>query len=63
MCVQAQEFKGLNPNLGNLYRLSDAKTRSISPENITGEKGKGGGRRRKKAALHMQHVIGAWDGK
>lgn len=25
----------------NLYRLSDAKTRSISPENFTGEKGKG----------------------
>jgi len=29
-------------NLGNLSRLSDAKTRSISPENFTGEKGKGG---------------------
>ena len=29
-------------NMGNLYRLSDAKTRSISPENFTGEKGKGG---------------------
>ena len=28
-------------NLGNLYRLSDAKTRSISPENFTGEKGRG----------------------
>ncbi len=29
-------------NMGNLYRLSNAKTRSISPENFTGEKGKGG---------------------
>lgn len=29
-------------NLGNLFRLSDAKTRSISPENPTGELGKGG---------------------
>lgn len=29
-------------NMGNLARLSDAKTRSISPENFTGEKGKGG---------------------
>jgi hypothetical protein len=29
-------------NLGNLYRLSDAKTRSISPENFSGEKGKAG---------------------
>lgn len=35
-------FNGLDMNLGNLYRLSDAKTRSISPENFTGEKGKGG---------------------
>ncbi|GAB3655811.1 DUF2961 domain-containing protein [Echinicola sediminis] len=33
---------GLNNHLGNLYMLSDAKTRSISPENFTGEKGKGG---------------------
>ena len=29
-------------NLGNLFRLSDAKTRSISPENFTGEPGKAG---------------------
>ncbi len=36
------EFNGLNMNMGNLFRLSDAKTRSISPENFTGEKGKGG---------------------
>lgn len=36
------KFNGLDMNIGNLYRLSDAKTRSISPENITGEKGKGG---------------------
>ena len=35
-------FNGVAVNLGNLYRLSDAKTRSISPENFTGEKGKGG---------------------
>jgi hypothetical protein len=36
------KFNGLETNLGNLYRLSDAKTRSISPENFTGEPGKGG---------------------
>ena len=36
------KFDGLNMNMGNLFRLSDAKTRSISPENFTGEKGKGG---------------------
>ena len=35
-------FSGLDLNMGNLYRLSDAKTRSISPENFTGEKGGGG---------------------
>ena len=36
------EFNGLGMHLGNLARLSTAKTRSISPENFTGEKGKGG---------------------
>ena len=39
---QKNQFNGLDMNLGNLSRLSDAKTRSISPENFTGEKGKGG---------------------
>lgn len=34
-------FNGLGMNLGNLSRLSNAETRSISPENVTGEKGKG----------------------
>lgn len=36
------KFNGLEMNMGNIYRTSDAKTRSISPENFTGEKGKGG---------------------
>jgi hypothetical protein len=35
-------FDGLDLHLGNLYRVSKAKSRSISPENLTGEKGKGG---------------------
>lgn len=35
-------FNGLSVNMNNLHLLSDAKTRSISPENFTGEKGKGG---------------------
>ncbi|MDB6066790.1 MAG: hypothetical protein JWR26_2998 [Pedosphaera sp.] len=35
-------FDGLGVNLGNLYRTSTAKSRSISPENFTGEKGKAG---------------------
>lgn len=41
--VNAQSgFNGIDVNMGNLYRLSNAETRSISPENFTGEKGKGG---------------------
>jgi hypothetical protein len=40
--VFAQDYNGLNPNLGNIFMLSGAKTRSISAENPTGEKGKGG---------------------
>lgn len=39
---KAGNFNGLEMGMGNIYRLSDAKTRSISPENFTGEKGKGG---------------------
>lgn len=35
-------FNGLGVSLGNLFRLSSAKSRSISPENPTGEKGRGG---------------------
>ena len=35
-------FNGLENNMGNIFRLSNAQTRSISPENFTGEKGKGG---------------------
>jgi len=40
--IGAEGFNGLDLNLGNLYRLSRAESRSISPENFTGEKGKGG---------------------
>ena len=35
-------FDGMGVNMGNLHLLSDAKTRSISPENFSGEKGKAG---------------------
>jgi len=37
-----ETFNGLGSGLGGLPRLSRAKTRSISPENFTGEKGKAG---------------------
>ncbi len=35
-------YNGLHLGLGNLSRLSSAVSRSISPENLTGEKGMGG---------------------
>ena len=35
-------FNGLSLSLGNLSRLSNAETRSISPENFTGERSGGG---------------------
>jgi hypothetical protein len=37
-----EKFNGIDANMSNIFRLSDAKTRSISPENFKGEKGKGG---------------------
>lgn len=40
--LSQQKFNGINSNMSNIYQLSDAKTRSISPENFKGEKGKGG---------------------
>ena len=40
--AQEKSFDGVSVNLSNLYRLSKARTLSISPENFTGEKGKGG---------------------
>jgi hypothetical protein len=48
MSAQAQspsaagKFNGLNMGMGNLHRLSNAESRSISPENFNGEKGKAG---------------------
>jgi len=39
---QPGKFNGIESSLSNIFRLSDAKTRSISPENFNGEKGKGG---------------------
>lgn len=35
-------FNGVNMGLGNIYKLSNAVTRSITAENVYGEKGKGG---------------------
>lgn len=38
----SQKYNGIDANMGNIFRLSDAKTRSISPENFNGAKGEGG---------------------
>ncbi len=40
--AEARSFSGLTSGVGDLYRLSRARTRSISPENFTGAKGAGG---------------------
>lgn len=40
--AQNAKFNGLDMSMSNLSRLSDAKTRSISPENFSGAKGRGG---------------------
>ncbi|MFI4934052.1 MAG: glycoside hydrolase family 172 protein [Caulobacterales bacterium] len=50
-------FSGLGLHLGNLSRLSKAKSRSISPENFTGEKGRGG-MATEGAAAHMARGLG-----
>jgi len=40
--AQNYPFNGVSVNMSNLSKLSKAKSRSISPENFSGEKGKGG---------------------
>lgn len=40
--AQEAPFDGLAVDMSSLFRLSRARTRSISPENFTGAKGQGG---------------------
>jgi len=54
------QFNGLGMNLGNLSRLSSAKTRSISAENFTGEKGKGGMATEGVGAKHARDLGPGW---
>lgn len=65
--VNAQTpFNGVETHLGNLFRTSNAVTRSISAENITGEPGKGGmadpkldsGKRNVANAAHAARELG-----
>jgi hypothetical protein len=53
-------YNGLNLNLSNLTRLSKAKSRSISPENYTGEKGKGGAARTGTGGLASRDLGQGW---
>ncbi|HEY4208795.1 MAG TPA: glycoside hydrolase family 172 protein [Puia sp.] len=42
MAQQGPGFNGIDAGMSNIFRLSNAKTRSISPENFNGAKGGGG---------------------
>ena len=70
-----ERFDGVVSGLGDLPRLSKARSRSISPENFTGEKGKGGMategtgkgdsnpcRRRERAVSWASRRWGPWEG-
>lgn len=53
-------FNGLGVGMDNLFRLSKAKTRSISAENPTGEKGKGGMAREGVASNNARDLGQGW---
>ena len=53
-------YNGLGLSLGNLSRLSHALTRSISPENFTGEKGQAGMATEGTGAVHARELGRGW---
>ncbi|MBE0699424.1 MAG: hypothetical protein IH586_21080, partial [Anaerolineaceae bacterium] len=56
-------FNGAYMNLGNIMKLSNARSRSITAENVYGEKGKGGMADLTEAAQAEVAKIGQkWDG-
>jgi hypothetical protein len=57
---QQAGYDGLNNTLGNLNRLSAAKSFSITPENPTGEKGKGGMIKEGTAAYAARELGQGW---
>jgi len=57
---QQVSYDGLNNTLGNLSRLSAAKSFSITPENPTGEKGKGGMIKEGTAAYAARELGQGW---
>lgn len=58
--AMAEAFNGLGMHLGNLCRLSTAKTRSISAENVNGEKGRGGMATEGPGAHHARDLGPGW---
>ena len=55
-----QPFNGLGLGMGNLTRLSRAKSRSISAENFTGAKGAGGMATEGTGAVAATHLGRGW---
>ena len=53
-------FNGLGLHLGNLSRLSEARSRSISPENFTGAPGEGGKAVAGTGAAHAKGLGQGW---
>ena len=58
--AQNASYNGLDNHLSRLYSLSNAKTLSISPENPTGEKGKGGAAREGTGAKAARDLGKGW---
>jgi hypothetical protein len=54
------QFNGLGMSLGSLSRLSNAETRSISPENLTGEKGRGAMAKEGSASVAARDLGQGW---
>ncbi|MES2200926.1 MAG: glycoside hydrolase family 172 protein [candidate division FCPU426 bacterium] len=55
-----EKFNGLNMGLGNLSRLSNAKSRSICPENFDGAKGHGGAATEGSGLGHAKDLGPGW---
>src|SRR5581483_3574701 len=58
--AQENSYDALDNRLSNLYRLSSAKSLSISPENPTGEQGKGGSATEGTGASAARELGGGW---
>lgn len=53
-------FNGLGMHMGTLSRLSDAQSRSLSPENFDGAKGRGGMATEGTGAIHARGMGQGW---